>query len=123
MTKFIYRLPRQHKVVISIVLAALLLLALLPSEQASASRNTTSTDALELGKRYSLKIPAQTSANPADVAAAEVAIKQLRGREAAEIADTDYIDDLQWQSYQVRSGIVWRAFFSVWGLAHSSSIG
>lgn len=117
MTQFIYRLPRQHKVVISIVLAALLLLALLPSEQASASRNTTSPDALELGKRYSLKIPAQTTASSADLAAAEVAIQQLRGREAIEVAETDYIDDLEWQSYQVRSGDSMARIFQRLGLS------
>ena len=117
MTKFIYRLPRQHKVVISIVLAALLLLALLPSEQASASRNTTSPDALELGKRYSLKIPADTTASAADQAAAEVVIQQLQRRETAEVADTDYIDDLEWQSYQVRSGDSMARIFQRLGLS------
>ena len=58
MTQFIHRLPRQHKVVITLVLTMLLLLVLIPSEQASASRNTTPVDVLEIGKRYSLTVPA-----------------------------------------------------------------
>ncbi|RUO31038.1 peptidoglycan DD-metalloendopeptidase family protein [Aliidiomarina soli] len=82
MTQFIHHLPRQHKVVIALILGALLLLALLPSEKASASRNTSSAEELELGKRYALEL--------------HVA--------ALEAEDNELLDNLEWQSYQVRSG-------------------
>lgn len=85
MTHFIRRLPRQHKVVIALITGILFLLVLLPSEKASASRNTTgaSADALELGKRYALELQVSPILHePAD----------------------EYLDQLDWQSYTVQSG-------------------
>lgn len=85
MTHFIQRLPRQHKVVIALVTGFLFLLVLLPSEKASASRNTTGgpADALELGKRYAL---------------------ELQVAEIQEEQSDEYLDQLDWQSHTVRSG-------------------
>ncbi|MGX5914960.1 peptidoglycan DD-metalloendopeptidase family protein [Aliidiomarina sp. Khilg15.8] len=84
MTHFIERLPRQHKIGIALLLGALLVLALLPSEQASASRNTPDVDQLELGKRYQLDLKIQ----PPVVAENEA----------------EAIGELEWESYEVRSG-------------------
>lgn len=120
MTQFIYRLPRQHKVVISLVLAALLLLALLPSEQASASRNTTSPDALELNKRYSLKIPAQSQTveqGVADATLPKAALQQVKGHDQVQAEAVHPIDDFEWQSYQVRSGDSMARIFQRLGLS------
>lgn len=82
MTQFIHHLPRQHKVVLALVLGALLLLALLPSEKASASRNTSSAEELQLGKRYALELHV----------------------DLPEEHSNEMLDSLEWQSYQVRSG-------------------
>jgi murein DD-endopeptidase MepM/ murein hydrolase activator NlpD len=82
MTQFIQRLPRQHKIGIALLLGALLILALLPSEQASASRNTPDVDELELGKRYQLDLQLQPPV----------------------IAETEDVGELTWESYEVRSG-------------------
>ena len=122
MTQFIHRLPRQHKVVITLVLSILLLLILIPSEQASASRNTTQVEALEVGKRYSLTVPADLTiplgrpvANE-DSDAATLGTAQLKDEPYLEAvmaqaaAQTDKKensqrgDELTWQSFEVRSG-------------------
>src|SRR5690554_3147387 len=122
MTQFIHRLPRQHKVVITLVLSILLLLILIPSEQASASRNTTQVEALEVGKRYSLTVPADLTiplgrpvANE-DSDAATPGTAQLKDEPYLEAvmaqaaAQTDKKensergDELTWQSFEVRSG-------------------
>lgn len=104
MTQFIHRLPRQHKVVISLVLATLLLLALLPSEQASASRNTTLGEQLEIGKRYSLDLPmtadavTQLTELSEQVGSADLTLSSTNESHRHELSD------LRWQSYEVRSG-------------------
>lgn len=101
MTQFIQRLPRQHKVVISLVLGLLLLLILLPSEQASASRNTTPVEQLEVGKRYSLTIPADLTI-PAGTKP-DIHYEADLYSETAVVEEDPYAD-LNWQSFQVRSG-------------------
>lgn len=115
MTQFIYRLPRQHKVVISLVLAALLLLALLPSEQASASRNTTSAEALELGKRYSLKLPEVDPTAPSQPST-DAVVEQAEVAAQLQVLANESPDEFQWQSYQVRSGDSMARIFSRLGL-------
>ncbi|UAA39366.1 peptidoglycan DD-metalloendopeptidase family protein [Paraneptunicella aestuarii] len=75
-------LPRQHKLIMSGLMFMLLILAVLPSEKASASRNTPVVE-LELGKRYSI-----------DVAPVESAIEE-------QIADDT---KQEWKSYKVKSG-------------------
>ncbi|RUO24296.1 peptidase M23 [Aliidiomarina minuta] len=82
MTQFIHHLPRQHRIVIALLLGLLLIIALLPSEQASASRNTSDVDEIELGKRYQLEL-------------------QLH---EAELAEQELGADIEWQNYEVRSG-------------------
>lgn len=93
MTQFIHRLPRQHKVVISLVLTALLLMALLPSEKASASRNTTGAEKVAPGKRYNLELQVPVSAM-------EKPVVEL----IEDIAEPEVVNELEWTSYQVRSG-------------------
>ena len=75
------QLPRSHKVLISSITAAVLLLALLPSEQATASKNVETVDELILGKRYQLDL--------------EV---------AADGSQVSLADSLKWSAYEVRSG-------------------
>jgi hypothetical protein len=54
--KFYLQLPKQHRVIISSFSIIVLLLLLIPSEKATASRQSTDTS-LEIGKRYALVLP------------------------------------------------------------------
>ncbi|MCL5050606.1 MAG: peptidoglycan DD-metalloendopeptidase family protein [Firmicutes bacterium] len=116
MTQFIQRLPRQHKVVISIVLGALLLLILLPSEQASASRNTTTAEHLKPGKRYSLDIPTAADVS-ADNYVTPVMSTATRPQAPTTPEQTKPADTLRWQSYEVRSGDSLARIFNRIGLS------
>ena len=122
MTQFIHRLPRQHKVVITLVLSLLLLLILIPSEQASASRNTSPVEPLEVGKRYSLTVPAEltmpvgrpvvnqdsTAAEPVATSDAyleavmDITVEQTPLMDS--LPESQSVDSLNWKSFEVRSG-------------------
>ncbi|MBA6349601.1 OapA family protein [Colwellia sp. BRX8-9] len=54
--KFYLQLPKPHRVIISSFSIIVLLLLLIPSEKATASRQLTDTS-LEIGKRYALALP------------------------------------------------------------------
>uniref|UniRef100_A0A486XPL0 Peptidase, M23/M37 family n=1 Tax=Rheinheimera sp. BAL341 TaxID=1708203 RepID=A0A486XPL0_9GAMM len=56
MRQLVTKIPKQHRVLIAATSVFLTTILLLPSEQASASKNSKS-DSLEIGKRYSLAIP------------------------------------------------------------------
>ena len=71
--KAIVELPHQHKIIISSVSLFLLLLILVPSENASASRQTsqqTAQNRLEIGKRYPLPFPTNSISTPTKASAA-----------------------------------------------------
>ena len=104
MTQFIHRLPRQHKVVITLVLSLLLLLVLLPSEQASASRNTIAIEPLEIGKRYALNIPADLTIPVGQSVATHPEEVVLHPVDVDHPADEPEYPKLSWQSIEVRSG-------------------
>jgi len=80
-TSIISQLPNSHKALISSVSAVVLLLVLLPSDPATASRSSKPVNELELGKRYSLELEVPHQVNQSNAA-----------------------DNLRWQNYQVKSG-------------------
>lgn len=77
----IKQLPNSHKVLISTVSAGVLLLLLLPSEPATASKNTPTVDQLILGQRYQLQLDVTKDNNQSNAN-----------------------DGLRWSGYEVRSG-------------------
>jgi len=77
----IKQLPNSHKVLISSVSAAVLVLLLLPSDEATASKNTPTVDKLILGQRYQLHL---------DV--------------ADEQSQQSANENMRWSGYVVRSG-------------------
>lgn len=58
--KFYLQLPKRHRVIISSFSIIILVLLLLPSEKATASRQT-SDSSLQVGKRYALALPEEQS--------------------------------------------------------------
>ncbi|EKE87470.1 peptidoglycan DD-metalloendopeptidase family protein [Idiomarina xiamenensis] len=76
------QLPHSHKVLLTAVSTVLLILLLLPSEQATASKNVKSVEKLVLGKRYQLDLELADQPN--------------------NVAQED--SDLRWSSYTVKSG-------------------
>lgn len=89
------QLPHSHKILISAISVALLLLLIIPSEPATASKNSTSAEQLMPGKRYQL----------------DLAFEQSRSDENAENSE------LTWQTYQVKSGDSLAKIFSKVGFS------
>ena len=75
-------LPHSHRVLISAVSATLFLLLVIPSEPATASKNSKSPEQLMPGKRYELDLAFET---------------QQTNQQASQ-------NQLAWQSYEIKSG-------------------
>ncbi|MBV2128284.1 peptidoglycan DD-metalloendopeptidase family protein [Arsukibacterium indicum] len=97
MRQLVAKIPSQHRALILAVSVCLAIILLLPSEQAAASKSSNS-NALEVGKRYSLDIPQNE--------------QQLSEDLASEGYDPEFDDEfatddnLQWSSLQVQRGDV-----------------
>jgi len=89
------QLPHSHKILISAISVALLLLLIIPSEPATASKNSTPAEQLMPGKRYQL----------------ELAFEQSNSNENSESSE------LTWQTYQVKSGDSLAKIFSKVGFS------
>ena len=92
--KLYIELPKQHRIFISVVSVLLLLLVLLPSEKATASRQSESTS-LKVGQRYELSVPEQA------VIATNTSTQQNHVE-----SDENHIEQpqLTWQTAKVKSG-------------------
>ncbi|WP_404400245.1 peptidoglycan DD-metalloendopeptidase family protein [Idiomarina seosinensis] len=75
-------LPRFHRVLISTVSVTLLLLLVIPSEPATASKNSKSPEQLMPGKRYQLELAVETP----------------------EAGEESVSNNFSWQSYQIKGG-------------------
>lgn len=64
--QFFNELPRRHRVLISAVSATLFLLLVLPSEPATASKNSKSPEELVPGKRYQLELAVEAPTSQKD---------------------------------------------------------
>lgn len=91
MHQLVAKIPSRHRALILCFSAFLVILLLLPSEPASASKGSSS-NSLEVGKRYSLDVP-QTAEDLAD----ELALQQLEL-----LPEEDH--NLQWSTLEVQRG-------------------
>ncbi|MFT6896265.1 MAG: murein DD-endopeptidase MepM/ murein hydrolase activator NlpD [Paraglaciecola sp.] len=89
------QLPRPHKWLVSTIALLVVVLALFPSDRASATRNSDAA-LLEIGKRYEL--PININELPLD--------------------DTALADGPEWKVFQVRSGDTLAKIFQRAGLSH-----
>ena len=105
-------LPQKHKVIITSFSIFLLLLLLIPSEKATASRQI-SENTLEVGKRYQLTLPGQESAHetthqkihskPQKSSASTVKRAKKKTLNSTEAA-INIAEQYQWQKATVKSG-------------------
>lgn len=82
------QLPKKHRVIISVVSILILLLLVLPSEKATASRQIKESS-LEVGKRYQLAVPE---------------VKAHNAIPTPDTIDTNEVKQLSWQTAKVKSG-------------------
>ncbi|MBB6543681.1 peptidoglycan DD-metalloendopeptidase family protein [Thalassotalea piscium] len=90
------QLPKKHQLVISIISIMLLLLILLPSEKATASRQTAD-NSLKVGQRYQLALPEDS----------EISTHQADNNQDNSGQDDNFLDiseQFNWQSAKVRNG-------------------
>jgi len=107
--KFYLQLPKKHRVIISSFSIIILVLLLIPSEKATASRQA-SDSSLEIGKRYELALPeeqglALSSLNNKGLRSTKnTDILQVKQKESitADLSNTG--ESLTWQKAKVRSG-------------------
>jgi len=108
--KLYLSLPKKHKVVLTSFFSFLLVLFLIPSEDANASRQN-SNDSLQIGKRYSIDVPGgevteitqvkKETTDPQNPIA-PVANKKIKTDIQQE--ETPIIEELSWQTAKVKSG-------------------
>lgn len=98
--KFYLQLPKQHKIIISSFSMIMLVLLLIPSEKATASRQTDDTS-LQVGKRYPLALPA-----PQDITIETVTsdVQQSIPKEKIATNITHIDESLSWTNAKVRNG-------------------
>ncbi|MEZ7277733.1 peptidoglycan DD-metalloendopeptidase family protein [Pseudoalteromonas sp. N1230-9] len=88
MVHVVHKLPKKHKLLILGLVSAIIGLALLPSEKATASKDN-SADALEIGKRYELQVKVDDNEK----------LTELNSEQAAaKLPEYDLVD------HQVRNG-------------------
>jgi murein DD-endopeptidase MepM/ murein hydrolase activator NlpD len=98
--KFYLQLPKQHKIIISSFSMIMLVLLLIPSEKATASRQTDDAS-LQVGKRYPLALPA-----PQDITIETVTsdVEQSIPKEKIATNITHIDESLSWTNAKVRNG-------------------
>ena len=94
-------LPKKHQLLISGCCIFVLFLLLLPSEQASASRQSDKS-AIEIGKRYQLEIPEET----------KQALRKARKKKPS---------DISWQTATVKSGDTFGKILSDFGFSANTT--
>jgi len=93
MVPAVKKLPKKHKMLIGGLLAAMIGIALIPSEKATASRDHKD-DALEVGKRYELPIKVEEQQEQIT----ELSAEHTPSEEKTDVVNYDYVD------HKVRSG-------------------
>ncbi|MBA6364876.1 peptidoglycan DD-metalloendopeptidase family protein [Colwellia sp. BRX8-4] len=100
--KFYLQLPKPHRVIISSFSIIVLLLLLIPSEKATASRQLTDTS-LEIGKRYALALPeVEVEDISLDTPASNIESSINKENITAPINSEE--ETLTWKKAKVRSG-------------------
>ncbi|WP_441004250.1 peptidoglycan DD-metalloendopeptidase family protein [Pseudocolwellia agarivorans] len=109
---YFLELPKQHKIIISVCTIIFVLLLILPSEKATAGRQTQDT-ALEIGKRYQLPVPQNSlsSAESEKTQASDnnVAVKaedENKKNEIDEVTEdeSELFESYTWDTAKVKSG-------------------
>ncbi|WP_440877599.1 peptidoglycan DD-metalloendopeptidase family protein [Thalassotalea sp. PLHSN55] len=102
---FYLSLPKKHKIIIASFSIFLLLLLVIPSEKATASRQTAN-ESFEVGKRYQIPLPGQTSTPKV-----KEVINQDTSAKTAEVKQDIIVEEvvpaqaqLHWQNATVKSG-------------------
>lgn len=133
MTDIYNRLPRRHKQLLCALTIVMGILFLLPSEDASASKSQTSSDALKVATRY----PAEISLSPKVKIAPSIEPQPTESIQAAQLTTTaaqltpvkaPAPQELTWKQVKVKSGdnlalIFNRAGFSAATLYKITSLG
>ena len=105
MKNFFIELPRPHKVIISTFSIIFMILLLVPSEKASAGRQSEEMS-LEIGKRYQIKIP--TSATEVAKPNVNSLLTTTSTAKAIVVESTDTIikpiEEYTWDTAKVKSG-------------------
>lgn len=100
-------LPKQHKVVISVITSILVLALLVPSEKATASKQTV-TNSLEVGKRYQVSIPETdaetTNTQVVNLPKISTRLESATKQKTAQTAIENTQSTLNWQTAKVKSG-------------------
>jgi murein DD-endopeptidase MepM/ murein hydrolase activator NlpD len=97
---FYLQLPKKHKLIISSFSIVMLILLLIPSEKATASRQT-SDSALQVGKRYELALPKYQDTTLSSTIKSEQQIPQKNiANQFASKSD----ESLTWDKTKVRNG-------------------
>ncbi|MDO7086195.1 peptidoglycan DD-metalloendopeptidase family protein [Pseudocolwellia sp. AS88] len=109
---YFLELPKQHKIIISVCTIIFVLLLILPSEKATAGRQTQDT-ALEIGKRYQLPVP-QNSLSSAEsektqASNTNVAVEaddENKKNEIDEVTEdeSELFESYTWDTAKVKSG-------------------
>lgn len=116
------QLPRRHQVLLSAVALTTLTLVLLPSDPATASRNTSDPSLADkqliLGER--LEVPIQVKAGVKAPAAQVLSNRQLPAVDDTSAADTVIVEEpvqptVHWSGYEVKSGDSLARIFDVMG--------
>ncbi|MBA6338758.1 peptidoglycan DD-metalloendopeptidase family protein [Colwellia sp. BRX8-7] len=100
--KFYLQLPKPHRVIISSFSIIVLLLLLIPSEKATASRQLTDTS-LEIGKRYALALP-EVEVEDISLATPASNIESSINKENITAPINSEEEILTWKKAKVRSG-------------------
>ncbi len=108
--KFYLQLPKQHRVIISSFSVIMLLLLLIPSEKATASRQTNDSS-LQIGKRYELALPEAHDAELNSPISSDLQPKRketINEKPKTDLANTGSFskasESLTWQKAKVRKG-------------------
>lgn len=95
-----FELPQQHKIIISVCSVIFLLLLIIPSEKATAGRQTPETS-LEIGKRYQLPVPLSHSVAPTKN---KEGTSTQEGNTKTDAFEKNIVEDYSWETAKVKSG-------------------
>nr|WP_189378568.1 peptidoglycan DD-metalloendopeptidase family protein [Thalassotalea profundi] len=86
------QLPKKHRIILSVISVILLLLIILPSEKATASRQSEN-NSLKIGQRYQLQLPEEV-----------VTSSPIKNDENNIAQNSDINEKVTWKTAKVRSG-------------------
>ena len=119
MAELVKQLPRRHQFLLTGVVAATLTLVLLPSEPATASRNTSDPKVADkqliLGERLDVPLQAKTTADTPTVEL-KPAVDDTAAAATVAVAEPEE-PAVHWSGYEVKSGDSLARIFDVMGFS------